>query len=223
MKYIYVLIALLSCASTHTKTKRIAVIDTGIHRTAWLNKDRYGLCGTGHKDFTGKGIIDANGHGTNISSLIHEQARKARYCQVILKYYHNDKTRGKLSDFVNALRHAIKLKVDVINISLGGYGSDKFEKKLIAYALKKGIKIVAAAGNDNRNIDKIPFYPAAYDKRIVVVGNKGHKKSNYGKKVDYFAKGINRKGIYPFAKYMTGTSQATAVVSGIIIRRLAGG
>lgn len=246
---------LMSCVSEHkipspstnryTKDIVVAVIDTGIDNALLTSG---AMCPRGHKDFTGYGLQDIVGHGTHISGLIHQYAtsmiieknlqyqkipvlrsKRIGYCQVILKFYHNndDLFNDNSLNAVKAIRYAIKLKVDVINLSLGGTTFSKEEKDAIEDALKAGIKIVAAAGNENSNIDKKPYFPAVLDTRIIVVGNllrKGirNSSSNYGKSVKYWEYGSDRISWgmnYSLAK-MSGTSQATAVKTGKIIHEM---
>ena len=66
------------------------------------------------------------------------------------------------------------------------------------------------------NLDTLcNYFPACYDKRINVIGAKNVSKSNYGHVVDYVLNGKNRKA---FGVNLTGTSQSTAVFTGLMIR-----
>jgi hypothetical protein len=78
----------------------VAVVDTGLDPELMNDSS---ICPDGHKDFTGQGLQDINGHGTHISYLIDQYAKnfillkdgdssklksiKSNYCQIILKYY----------------------------------------------------------------------------------------------------------------------------------------
>ena len=116
--------------------------------------------------------------------------------------------------------------VDIINYSGGGPQPSKKELAILKKAEAKGILIVAAAGNEASNIDnkKTAYYPASYNLSniITVMGhNKEVKKvnsSNWGTRhVDISAPGMYIKSALPHGKYghLTGTSQATAFVSGV--------
>lgn len=226
------------------KTKKIivAVIDTGISDDFAKSSV---LCPKGSEDFTGTNLTDRHGHGTHIAGLIDQYAKnifldhyhspkaisniKANYCIVALKYYDTKYTPNQDLQLqeIHALRKAIDLKVDIINISGGGTGKSDLECKLVEEALKKGIKLVFAAGNENSDIDMHPYYPAACDKRITVVGNKSESlsrspSSNYGSKVNAWEVGENLLSYESndAASYMTGTSQATAVKTGKLVRSL---
>lgn len=242
------------------KTQRlikVAVIDTGLDLPLF---DKSWVCKTGHKDFTGGDLDDHHGHGTHVSGTIDQYAKnvflnaddekqkdldniETSYCQIILKYY--DPTRpnsNNLENTISALHWAIEQNVDIINYSGGGLEFSDREKEAIEEALDKGIKVVVAAGNERSDIEQQPYYPAAYDSRIIAVGSlsettkcesnlavhySGHSgcrlpSSNYGKSIVNWELGSNIYSRLPGLKYgnMTGTSQAAAVRSGKIVRQL---
>jgi len=97
---------------------------------------------------------------------------------------------GTISDIAEAIIFAADNGANVINMSLGGGGESKLMQEAIDYAYKKGVVIVAAAGNSNRNA---AFYPARYPKVIAVsaTSSTGEKAaySNYGAGVDVAAPG----------------------------------
>lgn len=83
-------------------------------------------------------------------------------------------------------------RADIINLSLGGGGWSYAEQELIRQARKRGVIVIAAAGNDGHSL---PFYPAAYDGVVAVsaVDRYGQRApySNYGSYVDIAAPGGN--------------------------------
>ena len=208
------LLFLLLVSHAQTKMIKIAVIDTGLD----FKDTKINICDYGHADFTGQGLQDVDGHGSNISSLIDTYAENTSHCQFIIKYY--DK-RGY--NFVAALEYAIKLKPDVINISTVGTEPSAQEAQLIKLALDEGIIIVAAAGNDARNLDlKCNYYPACSDKRVVSVGNlinpfRRNPNSNYGGRVTAWEIGTD---ITAGGYTLSGTSQASAIRAGKLIKEL---
>lgn len=232
------------CANVNTTTKKIviAIIDTGLDPVL-MNKPW--VCKTGHKDFTGIGLVDNHGHGTHISGIVDQYAKDiflskasletldktlANYCQIIIKYYDpTESNANNLKNTLKAFRWAIDQKVNIINYSGGGNDYSQEEHDLIIEALNKGIKIVAAAGNEGSDIDKTKYYPAMHDKRIIVVGNLVNaqsrtiaESSNFGKSVNDWEPGTSiysRKPGYSVG-FMSGTSQATAVKSGKIIHQM---
>lgn len=144
-----VLLVYFKTAFGDDKYVTVAVIDTGLDRNIAKQGWSKGICRMGHKDFTGTGLHDMHGHGTNISGLIHHYAKGTRYCQVILKYYLEEaNSQQNLSRMKAAIKYAVDIGVDVINISGGGPVSDSAEKEYIKRALDKNIIVVTAAGND---------------------------------------------------------------------------
>ena len=98
------------------------------------------------------------------------------------------------------------------------------ELGVLEKAKQKGVILIAAAGNQGNNTDTIPYFPASYDLEniISVAGTTSEQRlfleSNHGKKsVDISAPGENIYSTLPGGKYgfMTGTSQATAFVTGL--------
>lgn len=201
--------------------------------SAWKPKFDAKLCRFGHKDFsldqeyteefdTVNAVPkDLHGHGTHIAGLIDKEAKAANlnYCLVIIKYY-NDKDDGygiaNLNGMIKAIEYATRIKADFINMSGGGIVRSEEEIAAVKKFLDQGGTFVAAAGNESVNMDFFHFYPAQDDDRVIVVGNgtdKDHhaKSSNYGDRVNIWENGQNLP-MYDMA--MSGTSQATAVVTG---------
>lgn len=125
-----------------------------------------------------------------------------------------------------ALRQAIKDGANIINYSGGGMNPDPEERAVLELARDKGILVVVAAGNEHSDMD-LPhnsYYPCNYHlSNIICVGNlnsQGEIPSSSNKGIKYvhvFAPGEDIYSTLPgggFGK-MTGTSQATAFVSGV--------
>lgn len=214
----------------------VAVIDTGIDAAHPFLKDNLYLPGAAvtptsygvdfSKGATSKTApVDTHGHGTHVSGIV-----KSVYPDVkimALKYY-NPQASGQdnLNSTIEALRYAVDQNVDVINYSGGGPEPALEELRILKLAEKKGILVVAAAGNEQSNIDfkNNAYYPASYgleniisvtahDQSVNVLSS-----SNYGKQsVDISAPGYRIKSALPAGRagYLTGTSQATAFVSGV--------
>jgi subtilisin family serine protease len=192
------------------------------------------VSGKGDGQVTEKDMTDGHGHGTHIAGLIAKYALSADYCLVIMKYY--DAKGNDLLNLVNtvvALKTAIRLKVDVINYSGGGIAPSPEEREQIEAALDAGIIVVAAAGNERSDINVRKFYPASYDPRIVVVGSTDRwdnkvPSSNWSDNKPKEIRVEKERGDDVFSTlpggqygYMSGTSQATAVMTGSIVNRLA--
>ncbi|MFT5884152.1 MAG: subtilisin family serine protease [Arcticibacterium sp.] len=137
-------------------------------------------------------------------------------------------------DVANAIRYAVDNGAQVINMSFGKpYSPEKiWVDDAVKYAESKGVLLVAAAGNDNSDIDKKPEYPSKYYKNggqasnWITVGASSHEIgenivadfSNYGRMgVDVFAPGVDMYSSVPDSKYseQDGTSMASPAVVGV--------
>jgi len=204
----------------------VAIIDTGIDYNHPDLKDNI----IGGKDFTGKGdYMDGHGHGTHVAGTIAATntgsgivgvAPKAKI--LALKALSDDGT-GDMNWTISAIRYAVKQKVHVINMSLGGQHSYSL-RKAVQEAVAAGITVVAAAGNegDGDEATEELSYPGAYPEVIEVgaVDFSGMlaEFSNTNSEVDILAPGVNIFSTYPNGKYarMDGTSMATPHMTGAV-------
>ncbi len=165
---------------------------------------------------------DLHGHGTHIAGIISSHSSRIRILPI---RYYSSKTNGKtaIRNTIQSIDYAIQMKVDIINYSSGGYGYSSEEYRAVKRARDAGILFVAAAGNDSLNSNLQKYYPAGYDlSNIISVtaldkSKRVLKSSNYGSRsVDIAAPGEAIFSTLPRGKFgkMTGTSQATAFVSG---------
>lgn len=185
-------------------------------------------------DFTTKrgSLLDLNGHGTHIAGIIAERLKLAGIKNVkfmILTYY-RDGLDGQtaLHNSIECVRYAIQMNAKIINYSGGGLYPNPDERQAFLEAEKRGILVVAAAGNEASNSERSPFYPANYgfSNIISVTAIDGESlnilpTSNYGRRsVHIAASGKDVRSTLPGGIFgtMTGTSQATAVVSASAIR-----
>lgn len=178
-------------------------------------------------------LKDNHGHGTHIAGIIGAEGGNGvgisgvapKVSLMILKYY-DPKAPGvnNLMNTVKAIDYATRMGAHIINYSGGGLEKSPQEIEAIQRAQKKGILFVAAAGNEKSNSDIHGYYPADYDlDNIISVtaidrSRKVLDSSNWGQKsVDLAAPGNNIYSLLPDGKFgfMTGTSQATAFVSGV--------
>ena len=181
-------------------------------------------------------LSDAMGHGTHIAGIIAKQSDKSVLLGtptkktnstarlMILKYYDSRSGDSKnIENTIKAFEYAIQMKAQIINYSGGGSLPSKDEYQTLKLAEALNIIIVAAAGNNKMNTDLSRYYPANYNlKNILSVAasdNSGDlvSFSNWGAKtVDLAAPGSRIFSTLPDNKYgyMSGTSQATAYVTG---------
>jgi len=177
-------------------------------------------------------LTDNHGHGTHIAGIIGAQAGNGvgiagiapETSLMILKYY-DPKVPGtdNLRNTIRAIKYAVKMGAHIINYSGGGTEYSQEEHDAIAEAEQKGILFVAAAGNEKSNSDKFHYFPADYKLRNIISvtaidpSTEVLSSSNYGiETVDIAAPGQDIISALPNNSYgkMTGTSQATAFVTG---------
>lgn len=175
--------------------------------------------------------IDAHGHGTHVTGIIAAKAANGfgstgvcpKVTVMSLRYYESSLMGyNNLNNTVRAIQYAVKMGAHIINYSGGGYDPSPSERKAIVEAQAVGVLFIAAAGNEGRNNNRIPYYPASYglDNIISVASvNKQNEladSSNYGKIVHVAAPGIMIISTLPDNRFgiMSGTSQATAFVTG---------
>lgn len=217
----------------------VAVIDTGVDPDHASLKDNicrhngeYGFDFVTNKKNPG----DAHGHGSHVAGILGASTRDAasgtsgvapNICIMAIRYY-SEKASGaqNLMNTVKAINYAVDHGAHVINYSGGGAEFSAAELRAIQRAEAKGVVFVSAAGNEYQDIDKPgnAYYPAAYGlSNIISVAGTNQKNqllpsSNWGKQHvhvaapgEYIYSTLN-KGRYG---YLTGTSQATAFVSGL--------
>ncbi len=175
---------------------------------------------------------DLNGHGTHIAGIIAERLKAAdiRNVKLMVLTYYRDGIDGQaaLGNSIECVRYAIQMGAKIINYSGGGLYPNPRERQVFLEAERQGILVVAAAGNEASNSEKSPFYPANYgfSNIISVTAVDGTSlgilpSSNFGKRsVHVAAIGKDIRSTMPGGGYgtMTGTSQATAIVTGQAVR-----
>lgn len=121
-------------------------------------------------------------------------------------------------DLVSAIDLAAANNVDIINMSLSGFGYAPELQEAVNNAYSKGITVIAAMGNNGNNYMAIP---ASMNHVIAVASvNKDgtlSQFSNYGKWADIAAPGSNIMSTYIGNDYriLSGTSMASPIVSGV--------
>lgn len=178
-------------------------------------------------------VTDNHGHGTHIAGILGAVGNNGigttgvspKVSIMVLKYFDPlSNGHDNLVNTVKAIRYAVSNGAHIINYSGGGTEPNNDEYKAIKYAQDRGVLVVAAAGNERSNSDLAPYYPADYDLTNIISvtainsAAKVLKSSNYGiRSVHVAAPGENIYSTLPNGRYglMTGTSQATAFVSGV--------
>jgi thermitase len=225
--------------SKGSKKVVVAVIDTGIDPTHPDLKDN--ICRGPHDEYgydfvaNKKNPVDQHGHGSHVAGIIGATAKNnagamgvaPNICIMAVRYYSDTATGAQnLANTVKAINYAVDHGANVINYSGGGAEFSMQEMQAIKRAEAKGVIFVAAAGNEYQDTDQAgnAYFPAAYglSNIIAVAATNIHNQilpsSNWGKKhVHVAAPGENIYSTLPHGKYgyLTGTSQATAFVSGL--------
>ncbi|MBI3018816.1 MAG: S8 family serine peptidase [Deltaproteobacteria bacterium] len=234
---------------TQTEPLLIGVVDTGIDTThpvlqnrIWTNFQE--IAGNGIDD-DGNGYIDDihgwnfssgtndpfddHGHGTHVAGTLSGVSSPftvdttGNFKLVPLKFLDSEGT-GTTLNAISAISYGLQIGVKVFNNSWGGGGFSMALHDVITQTYKKGILMVAAAGNENQDVEESPVYPASFEHpnliSVAAMTSLGSLAwfSNYGKvSVDLGAPGVSVYSTLPLpgGQYgiMSGTSMATAYIS----------
>ncbi|WP_204106698.1 MULTISPECIES: S8 family peptidase [Spirulina sp. CCY15215] len=178
----------------------VAVIDTGVSKVPDLKETKF----VKGYDFVNDKVDagDDVGHGTHVAGTIAQSTNNgygvagiAYEAKIMPIKVLAASGGGTVSDIAEGIRFAADNGADIINMSLGGGGESKLLEDAIHYAYDKGVVIIAAAGNENRNSSS---YPARYPRVLSVsaLDPAGLKApySNYGAGVDISAPGGSEQG-----------------------------
>lgn len=216
--------------TTTGKAVKIAVLDTGVTKRGDLNG---AVLGGWNYVSNNSNTTDDVGHGTTVASIIaargNNNAGMAGGCWscVILPVKVLDRYgNGYDSNIAKGIIFAADKGAAVINMSLGGTSYSKTLSAAVAYANRKGVLIVAAAGNAGRTSSRnAKQYPAALTDVLAVGATAKNSDaradfSSYNKRgdawVDMAAPGVIT-GMDTSGAYHTnqdGTSFAAPMVAG---------
>ena len=202
----------------------VAILDTGIDRD--------------HEDLVAKVADEANfsdsptvddlhGHGTHIAGIIAANTDNCTSTAGVAPMYlimnvkvADDRGRCDAAAIAEGIVWAVDRGVDILNISLCVSEPSEELEEAIVYAWSHGVLIIAAAGNEGGSV---PQYPAYYPECIAVTAARedGSRAplANHGEWVDVAAPGYQIYSTLPDNEYgyKTGTSQATAYVTGLAV------
>ncbi|MFI6325148.1 S8 family serine peptidase [Nonomuraea sp. NPDC050556] len=138
-----------------------------------------------------------------------------------------DERTGSDSALARALRYAANHNAKVVSMSIGSYGPDKAEREAVAYALERGVVLIAAVGNDGQtqyaqqNHTSYWSFPAGYPGVIGVSAvDKLGKRAPFSSdnlSVLVSAPGVDVPSVRLGGGYtgVTGTSASAALVAGV--------
>lgn len=187
-------------------------------------------------------LNDIVGHGTHVAGLIAAENNNQGTNGVIqnakiipIQIAQSGSSSDGIDIIAKGILYAIKNDVDIINLSLGWkfQNDSTVVREMIKAAQERDILVVVAAGNNSHSDLS---YPCAYDDVICVgafdkTGNLASY-SNRGTQVDIIAPGTDLLSTWPSTirsrlfnqdnrfDYLSGTSQATPLVSGALAKLL---
>ncbi|UCC33127.1 MAG: peptidase S8 [Candidatus Bathyarchaeota archaeon] len=208
----------------------IAIVDSGVD---YLHPDLAANYVVGGYDWVNddNDPMDDHSHGTHcagIAAAVMDNkigVAGVAQCSIWSEKVLNEFNRGSWDDLASAVTHATDNGVEIISMSLGGYGYSSLVDEACSYAWSNDVLLVAAAGNDNMNIDINSYYPACLETVIAVSATDDSDArwagSNYGSAVEFAAPGVDVFSTKPpfggdlYYTYKTGTSMACPHVSGV--------
>ncbi len=225
----------------------VAVLDTGVRAThedlatnMWVNPAD-GSHGWNAITWANN-PADDEGHGTLISGILGAAASNGKgvvgvawRVQIMACKCMGSNRTGSDSDVIICLEYARSHGARIINASWGSYTNSYCLSNAIYSIRTAGIILVAASGNDGRNIDANPLYPASYalDNIVSVAATTRNDElasfSNYGATnvhlaapgTDMYSTFFTADNMYLGGSYLKGTSLAAPYVTGALALMLA--
>jgi len=166
----------------------VAVLDTGIDLdhpdlapNAWVNpedppgggdQDGNGITDDVHGANTiarSGAVADDQGHGTFVAGIVGARgdngigiAGAAWQARLMAVKTMDGAGRGVATDTADGIRYAVDQGARILNLSVNGDAPDTVHREAIEYAGARGAVVVASAGNQSRDIDATPSYPASW-------------------------------------------------------------
>lgn len=199
---------------------KVAVIDAGLQTT---HPDLRGKIIKPYNAVTGENKLPSSVHGTHVVGIIAASKDKIGITGIapnvkIIPVNVFQRNEADIYTVADGIDYAVHAGADIINLSLTTEDYTEVLDDSIQSAIKKGVVVVAAVGNDKTSR---PQYPAAYN-NVIAVGatTKSDTRasfSNYGTYINLCAPGVDIYSTAPGSSYRaeSGTSMATPIVSGV--------
>jgi RHS repeat-associated protein len=225
--------------TTGSKATVIAVIDSGIDFThpdlatnQWTNPRPSANDLHGWDYVTNDAEIqDGQGHGTAVAGIIAAEGDNTfgiagvmwHASLMSLRVLDNTGT-GDIASAIEAIDYATTHGAQVINLSWGTTAESFALKDALTRALRRDVAVVCSAGNDGKNLEASPYYPASFGlpNLISVAATDNFDQlaswSNWGaQNIAVAAPGINLLTTKMGGGYgnVSGTSAAVPLVTGI--------
>ncbi len=156
-------------------------------------------------------------HGTRTTSVVLSEAPMAR----IVPYRYPRPAMQRMKDLIE---DAAAKGIVIMNMSLGSNNPDEWHEFTLAARAHPHMLFIASAGNNGRNIDDQPVYPAALDlKNLITVSSSDvsglpARGTNWGpENVDLLipAEGLIALDYSGFPRHVSGSSHAAARLSAL--------
>ncbi|MFF9089649.1 type VII secretion-associated serine protease mycosin [Streptomyces sp. NPDC014991] len=178
-----------------------------------------------------KGTTDTVGHGTRVAGIIAARPAKgtgfvglAPEATIVPVKQNDSEGHGTALTLAQAIRHAIKVKADVINISqdtANAIAPAEDLHRAVDEALAAGIVVVASAGNDGLGGNDKKTYPASYEGVLAVAASdRNNERAPFSQSGDFVgvaAPGVDMISTVPKGGHCSdnGTSFSAPYVAGV--------
>ena len=166
----------------------VAILDSGVQLShpelaskLWTNKgetpgngvddDRNGFVDDVHGANminNGGNVEDDEGHGTHVAGIVAAAAGNgaggtgiAPGATIMAVKVLDANRAGNSTWLARGIRYAVDEGAKILNVSVNGDGTSSDLDEALRYAGDRGATVVASAGNNSRNIDLTPSYPAS--------------------------------------------------------------